>query len=128
MIETLQSMVVIASISILWRSTLNKKDALRVGIQKKFPIFLGTALTCGLCFTYWVTLVFVIIFSPIPANFFSFTSGFSEGLSFVFHLFFSWMFIGFGALSLRFLYALLQEGVNKLNHANGTGGHGHVHK
>ena len=128
MIAALQSMVIIASISILWRSTLNKKDALRVSLQKIFPVFLGTALTCGLCFTYWITLVFVLTVTPIPYGFFSFSHHTYPVVSGILHTFFSWMFIGLGALFLRFLYALLQEHVNKLNHVNGTGGHGHAHK
>lgn len=127
MTPVLQSIFVVAALSILWRSTLNKKPHLRDYLKKLFPFFLGTALTCGLCFTFWTTLGFVVFYNPLPIDFFVFNSFANEHARFLSHLFLSWMCIGTPALFVRFLFALLQEEVNFMNEKNGNGHH-HHHK
>ncbi len=116
-----QSSLIIASLTILWRSTLNKNDKLGPYLRKAFPVFLGTALTCGLCFTYWITLFFSLIFNPLPLEFFIFNSK----NNFLIHIFFSWMSIGFVALVFRFSFALIQEKVNYYHSLNNDGEHKH---
>jgi hypothetical protein len=119
------SALIISAISILWRSTLKKKPAMSEKLKKTFPFFLGTAITCGLCFTFWVSFFFVLIFNPIPQTFFSFNN--FENLSVVFfsHRFLSWMILGVVALFIRFTYAILEETVDKLNELNGHSHHHH---
>ncbi len=125
----IQSALVVSAISILWRSTLKKKPKLTENIKKTFPFFLGTAITCGLCFTFWVTFFFVIIFNPLPVSFFPFND-FENLLTLFFtHRFLSWMLIGVVALFIRFTYAILEETVDKLNELNGhSHHHGHTHE
>ena len=120
----LQSVFIVASVAILWRSTLKKKPELADKINKKFPFFLGTAITCGLCFTFWTTFVFVLIFNPFSPDFFAFNR-FSGLVGIFAHFFLSWMLIGVSALFIRFTYAILEETVDWLNKKNG---HIHTHK
>jgi hypothetical protein len=117
--------IVSASISILWRNTLNKFE-LNKKLQKKFPVFLGTALTCGSCFVYWISLFFIIIYSPVDLSFFTFNNFSNITIKYLSHLFLSWMMIGTIALYIRFIYVLIQENVNRLNHLNEQ--HPHNHK
>ncbi len=121
MLSLIQSSLIISSIAILWRSTLNKNDNLGAYLRNFFPVFLGTALTCGLCFTYWISLFFVLVFNPLPLNFFEF----NYNNNFFTHIFFSWMNIGFVSLFLRFLFAFLQEKVNYFHSLNNNGKHKH---
>ena len=120
----LQSALVVASIAILWRSTLKKKPELADKIQKTFPFFLGTAITCGLCFTFWAAFFFVLTFNPFSPAFFEFNH-FSDLAGSLAHFFLSWMLIGVTALVIRFSYAILEETVDVLTKKNG---HSHTHK
>lgn len=121
MLILIQSSLIISSVAILWRSTLNKNHKLGPYLRKVFPVFLGTALTCGLCFTYWVALFFIILFNPLPVEFFSF----NYGQNFWIHIFFSWMSLGFVSVFLRFLFAFMQEKVNYYHSLNNNGEHKH---
>jgi len=125
MTEVVQSAIVVASISILWRSTLNKKPWLREKLQGKFPVFLGTALTCGLCFTYWTAFLFVLAYRPLPYDFFGFNSFSNPAARWSSYFFLSWMTVGTCAVFIRFAFALLQEGVNRMNEVNGNSHHHH---
>lgn len=124
MLTLFQSSLIIASIAILWRSTLNKNKNISIFLKKYFPNFLHTALTCGLCFTYWVTLFFVLFFDPLPVEFFVFNDFTCCQTRYTSHLFLSWMFIGFSSVSFRFLYVFLQEKVNQIYTIN-HGDHNH---
>jgi hypothetical protein len=125
MLILIQSSFIIASIAILWRSTLNKKPNLGKFLKKTFPAFLGTALTCGLCFTYWVALGFVLFYNPLPFDFFTFNDFICYKTIYFSHIFLSWMFIGFVAVFFRFLYVFLQEKVNYIYSLNNGGVHNH---
>jgi len=128
MLETIFiSSSVIASISILWRSTLNKFPKSRSKIKSIFPYFLGTALTCGLCFTYWVAFFFVLIFKPFHLEDFELIKNLNY-FNNLFNFFVSWMILGLIAIFIRFVFAFLQEKVNYMNEVNGHGHHhGHSH-
>jgi hypothetical protein len=78
-------------------------------------------LTCGSCFTFWLTLIFVLIFNPLGTC----LSSEMPLISILFPVsyFAQWMSLGWGAVFLRFLYIYLQESVNAIVH--GIGGHGH---
>lgn len=117
----IQTSFIIASITILWRSTLRKHSNLGIALRKKFPIFIGVALTCGTCFSYWVALFFILVFQPFPLGYFSFIPVHTYAV----HLFFSWMYLGFAVIVLRFLFALLQETVDYLHVQNNHGVHKH---
>lgn len=118
------SSLVVASLSILWRSTLNKIPHSREKIKKALPFFFGTAITCGLCFTYWLAFFFVIMFNPFSPELFPFNNFESVFIKKAAHFLISWMIIGLPAVFLRFLFALIQEKVNYMNEING---HGHHH-
>jgi hypothetical protein len=118
----LQSALVVASVAVLWRSTLKKKPHLAEKIQEKFPFFLGTAITCGLCFTFWTAFFFVLIFNPF--SFFE-LNHFLGVAGILAHFFLSWMLVGVLALVIRFAYAILEETVDLLSKKNG---HAHTHK
>lgn len=110
---------VVASLSILWRSTLNKIPNSREKIKEKLPFPFGTAITCGLCFTYWVAFFVVLVFNPFSGENF-----FYEDIGIIATFFLSWMMLGLPSVFIRFLFALLQEKVNEMNEING---HGHHH-
>ncbi len=123
MLTIIQISFIIASISILWRSTLNKNKKIGKYLKNKFPVFLGTALTCGLCFTYWISLFFILLYQPL--DFFMFNTFDNPTVKHISHTFLSWMFVGFISVFLRFLYVLLQEKVNQIYSINNGGVHDH---
>lgn len=121
MLILIQSSFIITSITILWRSTLRKNSNLGPAIRKKFPVFIGVALTCGTCFSYWIVLIFVLVCRPFPIGYFSFVPLHTYWV----HVFFSWMYLGFSVVLLRFLFALIQEKVDYFHLLNNHGEHKH---
>jgi hypothetical protein len=99
----------IGSFAVIWRKLLNDLPRLREGIMKYIPHPASRALTCGFCFTYWLSLGSLIVFDPlggwlppirqfIPATVASFI-----------YVFCSWMILGFTALLWRSLFVIIQE-------------------
>lgn len=125
MLILIQSSLVISSIALLWRSTLTKNKNMGKYLKNIFPIFLGKALTCGLCFTYWVALFFALFYEPINFAFFQFNNFENFIIKYISHVFLSWMLVGFISVSLRFLFVFLQEKVNQLYSTNNGGAHNH---
>ncbi len=102
----------IAGLAIIWRNWLIDHKQFS-SFLKKIP-FLGKALTCGSCFTYWISLLALTIYNPIKD--WPILSYNNVYINFLFTLLFQWMAISFGAVFLRFIYVLIQELVNYLTH------------
>jgi hypothetical protein len=109
------SATALAGFAVLWRNWLedhpNWKDWLHVHAKAA-----GKALTCGSCFTYWLTLVFVALFNPLRSFAMPIFFTFNSSVSHIFFYAIEWMSLAWGALFLRFLYVFLQESVSRLVH------------
>lgn len=104
----------IAGFTVLWRKILHDFPVIGEQLSLRLPV-VGKAFTCGLCFTYWISLFFVLWYNPVP-NW--------TGTLFAFHLFLSWMVVAFGAVFLRFLYVSIQELVHyQVHHLRGEHHH-----
>ncbi|MEK7612193.1 MAG: hypothetical protein AAB407_02535 [Patescibacteria group bacterium] len=120
--------IVVAGTAVLWRSLLNNSAWLRNAVKNILPGKIAKAVTCGLCFTYWLALFAVIISDPlrgwVPPWRFAMAVELESLLSFMT----SWMAIGFGAVALRFVYVVIQESVNYFTHTlNASHGKTHEH-
>lgn len=88
---------------------LNDLPALRRGIMSSIPYPVNRALTCGFCFTYWASLVAVLMFHPLSSWRLPLSSGVFANAEVLLHLFVSWMIIGLFAITVRFAVVILQE-------------------
>lgn len=109
----------LAGTAVLWRNWLQDHPSWKDRLQKDLGI-IAKALTCGSCFTFWITLIFVLIFDPLGVFLFQ-----TMPMASIFPASYliQWMALGWGAIFLRFLYIFLQESVSAMVH----GGHGHGH-
>ncbi len=110
----------IAGAAVVWRSFLYDFKWLREGIKSHTPIYIGKMLTCGTCFTYWLTLLVVIIFDPLAGWLPTQRVQLGGEVAVLLQIVFSWMAIALIATLLRFGYAAISElvhyQVHKLNH------------
>ncbi len=93
------SVLTISGVAVLWRKLLHDHPQWKEWIVFRMPV-LSKALTCGLCFTYWLAFFFVLWRNPIP--------NWTHSVL-ITHFFLSWMVVAFVAVFLRFLYVSLQE-------------------
>jgi hypothetical protein len=108
-INIIFSSLCIAGIAIIWREVLMQNPNIKEWILRFIPFPFGKAITCGFCFTYWLSLFVVVCIDPLsgwlpPFRFpvYSFFVPFVQILS-------SWMIIGTIALTLRFLNIFIHE-------------------
>ena len=114
MFEYFISIATIAGFTIIWRNWLEDHESWKNFIQNNLS-FIGKAFLCGSCFTYWMSLLYVLCIKPI-ANIFS--------VSFSTYIFFSWMAISYGSVLLRFFYVMIQEVVHyQMHHIRDTHKH-----
>jgi hypothetical protein len=108
------SATTLAGIAVLWRNWLADHQSWKMQLQKHLGV-VGRALTCGSCFTYWIALIFVLLFNPIGFLLKGYTLLISYGIQ--------WMSLGWNAVFLRFLYVFLQESVEAVVHSSQGRGH-----
>lgn len=118
------SAAALAAFAVLWRNWLEDHPHWKDWLHGYLGV-IAKALTCGSCFTFWITLIFVLIFNPI-GMFFSLVAPFS-GLRFGTSYLFQWMALGWGALFLRFLYVAIQEATGIMVHNFSDHNHGKDH-
>lgn len=108
----------VAGFAILWRNLIYDSPNLRANL-KKVPNFLHIALTCGFCFTFWISLVAAILFDPFQAWQVPFRIVALAPLSPLFEYIASWMAVGTFAAMIRFAYIAIQEFVHyEVHHLN----------
>lgn len=104
----------LAGFAILWRNWLvdhpSWKQWIFINLKSTHKI-----LTCGSCFSYWISLLVILIWNPLFLLF----SFILKTESYIIISLFSWMSLSFGVVSLRFLYVALQEYVSSLVHRDG---------
>ena len=106
------SATALAGFAVLWRNWLHDHPSWHDWLGRHFN-FITKALTCGSCFTLWLTLFFVLALNPL-GNFFI-AAPFAS-LPPVISYLIQWMSLGWSALFLRFLYVKIQETVSSLVH------------
>jgi hypothetical protein len=99
----------IGSVSVIWRKLLNDLPRLRKNISEHVPYPISRALTCGFCFTYWLSLESLIIFNPLNGWLPPLQAIVPAQLSLFIYICFSWMALGFVALLWRSLFVIIQE-------------------
>ena|SRR5258708_4715315 len=104
------SILAIAGIAVLWRSLLADHASIKEWLIRHVPL-LKPSLACGTCFTYWLTLLFVLIFDPLHGWLPPLRFALPSPLDWLFSLGLSWMAVSMGALVIRFIYALIEEHV-----------------
>ena len=109
----------VAGIAVLWRSFLYDSAALRDGIRARLPKFFAKALTCGMCFTYWLSLLVVVVFDPLGGWLPPLRFGVAPWAYAPLQITVSWMAIGMLSVFIRFSYAALSELVHyQVHHVN----------
>jgi hypothetical protein len=99
----------IAGFTIIWRNWIEDHNSYKKIIEQKLGSY-KKILLCGSCFTYWITLLFILIYNPIdnwkPADFN------------IINIFMSWMALAYISVFLRFTYVLVQQSVHNLVHTH----------
>jgi hypothetical protein len=81
---------------------------LKPALHRLLPFVPAKGLTCGFCFTYWLSLAAAVLFDPIAEWQVPFR--FAPGAAApVLEFLLDWMIIGFAALFFRFLFVVVQE-------------------
>ncbi len=99
----------VGSLAVIWRKLLNDLPRFREGIKIYIPYPMNRALTCGFCFTYWLSLGSLIVFNPLGDWLPSVQPIIPATLDPVIYFFVSWMILGFIALLWRSLFVIIQE-------------------
>ena len=98
----------VAGAAVLWRNLQESSESLRKALGA-LPALLGKSLTCGSCFTYWLSLFAVILFDPL--------SGWTlSNINELIHVLLSWFALAFVSVTFRFAYVAIQELVNYQTH------------
>jgi hypothetical protein len=117
----------VAGTALLWRNYRYDSEIRINGALDRLPYLLQKPITCGLCFTFWISLVATIIFFPFPALIESlpYRLQLSEPVMAFVTFFVQWFALG--ALSTMIVYIVdtLFEASHYLKHA--VGAH-HDHK
>jgi hypothetical protein len=100
---------VVASFSVIWRKFLNDLPQVKRWILAHIPYPINRTLTCGFCFTYWLSLASLFIFNPLQEWIPPLRWEFLLPMQPLVSIFFAWMAVGFSALIIRFLFVALQE-------------------
>ncbi len=101
--------ITIASWSIVWRKMLHDLPQLKQWIAKHISYPLSHAVICGFCFTYWTSLIAVLIFNPLDSWQLPLRSILPALIKNLIHLFASWMIVAFVAITFRYLFVVIQE-------------------
>jgi len=115
--------LVVAGIATLWRNLLAMNAPLRDGVHS-LPF--QKALTCGFCFSYWLSLLAIVLWQPqfgsaIPSLRWQFLEVLEPCIRFIA----SWMVLGMGSVIVRFGYVAIQELVTYQVHQLNGSGHSH---
>ncbi len=103
----------ISAVSLLWR-IFSRHDFIKNKIEY-FPYVFKKPLTCGVCFTFWLTLAALLIFTPfdgwqLPLRW---SLGFiTDTAIFITH----WFILGMGAVFLYYVFLTFYEGSHYLAH------------
>lgn len=99
--DFLLSAMAVAGLAVLWRNWLADHPHWQDWLENHFKNS-HKALTCGSCFTYWLSLVFTITAKPL-AGWMPFHSWWPINLAA------QWLALAWLSVFLRFLYIALQE-------------------
>jgi hypothetical protein len=100
------SVMAVAGAAVIWRNWLEGHPAFVDGLKRRSPRVVSKGLTCGSCFTYWLSLGFVLRFDPLA-------EAWPGGLM---HVLVTWLALAMGAVFVRFSYVLVQERVHDIVH------------
>ena len=106
LIDFLIITAVTTTTALIWRALLLDHKRLLDAV-KKIP-FIGGALSCGFCFTIWISLIAVLIYNPL-----TFWDKVSNPLL---EVFIGWFTLSAAVLFFRNLTAVLMEGNGVLTH------------
>lgn len=110
------SILILAGVGRLWGKTQKDFPALKNFIKTKTPHLVSKAFTCSFCFTFWISLVFVLIFDPLRGWSPLIRVDFLNNFKFIISILCSWMTIGTGSWIMRFIMDELQHLVHYQNH------------
>jgi len=99
----------VTAVTILWRTFLLDYPNIEAHLQKHWSL-LGKALTCGICFPVWFSLIGVLLFNPFPGYVVPTTFVLSPPLPSVLTFFVLWFALGFAVLVERFILISIIEG------------------
>lgn len=116
LIDFLFSSLVLAALGRIWKKFLKDFPTLKIFVKNKLPELISRALCCSFCFTFWISLMFVLLFNPLHDWLPMFRFNYLNNFTFFISIFFSWMILGSGAWIIRFLMDELQLLVHYQNH------------
>lgn len=105
----------LAGATVLWRNWIADHPSWKKAIQKHMKGF-QKMLLCGSCFTYWLSLAYLILFQPLATWTPVARLDLPEQVTAVIVFLINWMALSWMAVTLRFLYVIIQELVSMLVH------------
>lgn len=108
--------LVLAGLGRIWAKLQKDLPFIKEFIKNKLHHLLAHALTCSFCFTFWLSLIFVLFFDPLvgwmPVNRIEINIIWEQFLK----ILFSWMAVGTTSWIIRFIMDELQMLVHYQNH------------
>lgn len=98
-----------AGIALIWRDLLLDFPKLKSFVKDRIPFPFSKALWCGSCFTYWLSLFFVLAADPLAGWTPPFVAALSGPLASAARLVVVWMAFGTVAVTMRFAAVAVQE-------------------
>lgn len=111
--DILVAMAATAAATILWRTF--KDDHPRFKKWLATVPFIGEALSCGICLTFWFSLITLVIARPFGDYSLPLSEAFAPVAPFI-HFAALWLAFGMGVLLIRTLAIVLLELGGKLKH------------
>ena len=112
--------VAVAGVALLWRTYRYDSDNKFNTVLDRLPYALRKPITCGLCFTFWISLLATIIFSPFAAAIaflpYRFALGGAIG---VVNFLIQWFALGTAAVTVVYVVDTFFEISHYLKHAVG---------
>jgi hypothetical protein len=95
------SLLTVSGIGALWSTFLHDTPTAKAKIKKIY--FVGSALTCRLCSTFWFSFFFLLVFNPFRDISIPLRLPLPDILTDLAQFFISWMAFGALAMLVRFL-------------------------
>jgi hypothetical protein len=118
--ETLLIVLAVAGLTLLWRTYRYDSDIGFNAALNRLPYFLQKPITCGICLTFWASLVAVLIFYPFPELITVLPYRFALGPAAVNNFFVQWFALGTLASAVVYFIDTLFHVSHYFRHAADT--------
>lgn len=113
MTNILISSMVISAVALLWR-IFSREEFIAPKIEA-LPYLIRKPLTCGVCFSFWMSLLYIISFRPSFSGV-SISAQMSPKCLFLTKFFTDWMILGMSSVFILYVFLTFWEGSHYFSH------------